>query len=108
MRKQDDERKKRDDERKAAYEQTCRDFRLCFNTPAGARVLTYMANYCSAGQTCVYVPREGAPIDLYRTMVVEGRREAFLEIQKYLSLVPEQIFAIATGRTYQPGETDDE
>ena len=93
----------REDElRKAAYEQTCRDFRMCFNSQAGQKVLTYLANYCSAGQSCVYFASEGAPVDLYRTFVLEGRREAFLEIQKHLSLSPEQLFAIATGRTYQP------
>ena len=91
-----DDKRKRD-----AYEQECRDFRMCFGNPAGERVLFYLANFCSAGISSVHVTSENSPVDINRTLVNEGRRQAFLEIQKRLSLTPDQLFAIATGRTYR-------
>lgn len=95
-------RKKRE-----GYEQECRDFRMCFANPAGNRVLFYLANFCSAALTCVYIPHEGGPIDRDRTLINEGRREVFLEIQKRLSLTPEQLVSIATGGMFTGAENDE-
>lgn len=91
-----------------AFDQTCRDFRLCFNTPAGQNVMIFLADFCRAAETCVAIPGKGQPIDLNRTLLLEGRREVFLEIQKRLNLTPEHLFLLATGRPYQIGETTDE
>lgn len=87
-----------------ALEQNCRMFQLCFNTPVGQQVLTYLADFCRAGETCVAIPSEGGPIDIHKTFVLEGRREVFLRIQRYLNLTPRQLFRIATGQTYQEEE----
>lgn len=48
-------------------------------------------------------------MDVHRTMILEGRREVWLRIQKYLNLTPEHIFLLATGRHVQiEQETEDD
>jgi hypothetical protein len=90
-----------------SIEAHCRNFRMAFGSPSGQAVLTYMADFCRAGETCVAIEKRGAPIDIHRTLVLEGRREVFLEIQRFLSLSPEQIFMVATGRPINLGENTD-
>lgn len=92
----------------SAFEQAKRDFQLCFNTPPGQNVLIFLADFCRAAETCIAIERKGAPVDLNRTLVFEGRREVFLEIQKRLNLTPEHLFLLATGRHYHSGEATDE
>lgn len=91
-----------------AIEQVRRDFLTCFGAPAGQNVLTYLAPFCRAAETCVAIEKKGAPIDVHRTMVLEGRREVFLEIQKFLNLTPEHLFLLSTGRPYRDGATQDD
>jgi hypothetical protein len=97
-----------DEPKLRALEQGKRDFQLCFNTPAGQSVLMYFADFCRAAESCVAIGAKGAPIDLHRTLVLEGRREVFLEIQKFLNLQPEHLFLLATGRPYRTGDATDE
>lgn len=97
-----------DSEMLDATEQTVRDFRMCFGTPAGQNVLVFLADFCRAVETCVAIPTKNAPVDLNRTLILEGRREVFIEIQKRLNLTPEQMFMLATGRPYHIGEPSDE
>lgn len=89
-------------------EQFKRDFQLCFNTPAGQNVLIILADFCRAAESCIALSDKGAPIDLHRTLVLEGRREVFLMIQRSLNLTPEHLFLLATGRHYRMGEPTDE
>lgn len=79
-----------------------RDYRLTFGTVWGQAVLTDLADFCRAQETCV------VPGDRDRTLVLEGRRETWLRIAQHMHLTPEQQFAIATGRTLPPGDLTDE
>lgn len=62
-----------------------RAYMLAFNTEAGKAVLTDLAPFCRANETCVI------PGDRDRTYVLEGRREVYLRIRDYLDLTPEQL-----------------
>lgn len=96
-----------DTEKLRVLEEARRNFALCFSTPAGQAVLVYFADFCRAAETCIALPARNAPIDVNRTFVLEGRREVWLEIQKFLNLTPEHLFLLATGRPYRIGETTD-
>ena len=89
-------------------EEVKRSFNVCFGGPAGQAVLIYLADFCRAAESCVAIGSKGGPIDMNRTMILEGRREVFLEMQKFLNLTPEHLFLLATGRSYRTGDTDDE
>ena len=70
-------------ERKQAYE-------LSFTSPAGQRVLTDLAKFCRADDTCFHAdPRLHA--------VLEGRREVWLRIQQHLNFTHAELAAIYSG-----------
>lgn len=77
-----------------------KSYQLTFNTPAGQQVLIDLAVFCRANETCVI------PGDRDRSLVLEGRREAFLRIQQHLCLTGEQLFELYSGRpaTLKPKE----
>lgn len=81
------------------------DYRQCFGSPAGQRVLVDLVDFCQAALTTM-PSGEGVRFDMNRAMVLEGRRQVFLRIQTYLNLTPEQLFLLAVGRPYQQGEQD--
>lgn len=91
-----------------AIEHNKRAFQLCFQTPAGQDVLIYLSDFCRASEPCVAVPPDGGQIDLNRTLILEGRREVWLQIQKFLNLTPEQMFLLFTRRPYHIGDASDE
>lgn len=72
-----------------------RAYMLCFRTPAGMEVLADLAKFCRANEPCWSAdPREHA--------LQEGRREVWLRIEKHVRLTPDQLYAIYTGRTFDP------
>lgn len=74
-----------------------RDYQLTFGSPIGQRVLTDLAVFCRATETCFDPdPRLHA--------VAEGRREVFLRIARHLNLSSEQLFAIYQGQTVNTQE----
>jgi hypothetical protein len=90
------------------YEARRVDFRMTFSSPHGQRVLTYLDKICHGAQSCVSVDGRRGPVDVHRTLINEGKREVFLEIQMHLSLTAEQVFALATGYAFnQQGENTD-
>jgi hypothetical protein len=80
-------------------------YQLAFTDPAGQAVLHDLAKFCRANVSCFDPdPRLHAAL--------EGRREVWLRIQDHLNLTSDQLYAIATGRTFTPSteirEPDDE
>jgi hypothetical protein len=78
-----------------------RDYQLAFTSPPGQAVLHDLAHFCRANETTFHEdPRLHA--------VAEGRREVWLRIQKHLRLTPDQLFAVYSGRTFNPHDLDKE
>lgn len=79
------------DDAKALLQQRQRAYQLTFN-PEGReqkQVLEDLAQFCRANETAFHPdPRMHA--------VLEGRREVWLRIQKYLNLSPEQLWDLTT------------
>lgn len=68
-----------------------RAYQIVFNTPAGEAVLIDLTPYCREKETCVAAQNSKAPIDIYRTFLLEGRRDVLLRIREHLELTPEQL-----------------
>ena|SRR5215813_8759740 len=97
-----------DQEALEAFRARRRSYQLAFGSPAGQDILNDLADFCCAAVPCV-AAQKGHPVDVHRTMILEGRREVWLRIQKYLNLTPEHIFLLATGRHVQiEQETEDD
>jgi len=70
-----------------------RDFQHTFGTPSGQRVLAILSKFCRAADNAA------VPGDRDRTMILVGRREVWLLIQKQLNLTSEELFALDGGKT---------
>lgn len=68
-----------------------RDYQLTFGSMAGAAVLTDLAKFCRASESCYHD-------DSRLHAVLEGRREVWLRIQRHLNLQPEELMQIYAGR----------
>lgn len=77
--------------RKRAYQLT---FQL--NQPANIQVMTDLAKFCRAAETCA------VPGDHDKTMMLEGRREVWLRIQQHLQLEPDVLFDLYGGNAPKP------
>ena len=73
--------------------------------PATQEVLIDLAKFCRANETCVDLDKDGR-VDKDMTLILEGRREVWCRIQNHLKLTPSQLYALYTGRQFNPGETD--
>lgn len=72
-----------------------RAYQLAFTSPAGLEVLADLAKFCRAGQTTFHEdPRVHAAL--------EGRREVFLRITEHLHLTTEQLYALYSGKPFDP------
>jgi hypothetical protein len=74
----------------AKWTEIKRAYQMAFNNPAGIAVLDEMEFFWRANRSCVAV-RPGNPIDLYLTLILEGRREVYLRIRERLDLTPEEL-----------------
>lgn len=64
-----------------------RSYQLTFRNPVGEQVLADLARFCRASETTFHEdPRLHA--------VLEGRREVWLRVQKYLQLSAEEIYQL--------------
>jgi hypothetical protein len=78
-----------------------RDYGLTFLTPNGQRVLSDLARFCRANETCFNA-------DARLHAVAEGRREVWLRIQDHLTLTSEQLATLRVGDIFVPsGEEKD-
>lgn len=78
-----------------ANDELVRSYRLCFGSPAGQAVMRDLVVFCRAAQTTV----EGdKPI-----LLLEGRRQVFLRIQNFMSLMPDELVQLAVGRSIRQG-----
>jgi hypothetical protein len=84
-------------------EAVMRAYKLAFGSPAGQAVLMDLVPFCRALETCIAADK-GKPVDRDRTMVLLGRHEVFLRIQKFLNLSYEQLFQLQTGQSIATGE----
>ncbi|CAB4132162.1 hypothetical protein UFOVP134_49 [uncultured Caudovirales phage] len=77
-------------------------YQLTFSSPIGQRVLEDLAEFCRANETCFHAdPRMHA--------VLEGRREVWLRIRKFLDLTAEQqaaLMAVPQVRIASEGDTN--
>lgn len=73
--------------------QLVRAYQVLFGSPAGKAVLADLAPFCRANATCLARPSPGAPIDRERTFALEGRREVWLRIEKFMNLTPDEVNA---------------
>jgi hypothetical protein len=62
-----------------------RAYMLAFKEAAGAAVLSDLAVFCRATETCVI------PGDRDRTYVLEGRREVYLRIRDHIDRTTEEL-----------------
>ena len=73
-------------------------YQLTFSTPHGSQMLTDLAKFCRANQSCWDPdPRVHA--------VLEGRREVFLRIASHLNLNHEQLNQLYGGYQYTAPQT---
>ncbi len=75
------------------------DYQVALTSPAGQAVLIDLAKFCRANDTCF---NEDARLHA----VLEGRREVWLRIQKYLNLTPDQLYALHAGHQFDPRADD--
>lgn len=77
------------------------DYQAVFMSPAGQRVLTDLARYCRANESCFHAdPRIHA--------VAEGQRRVWLRIQQHLNLTSQELYDLYRGNTpLKPGGTTD-
>ena len=86
-------------------ESVIRAYRVCFNSPDGQIVLRHLAEFCRAAASCFHAdPRLHA--------VLEGRREVFLQIQRFSKLSDDEIVQMVAGNRLRLsrslfGETDE-
>ncbi len=71
-------------------------YRQCFNSPAGQIVLLDLMKFCKFRVPCT-------------DQIDEGKRQAFLRIENFLALSPEQIHALFRGQmsAQQTGDDDE-
>lgn len=72
-----------------------RAYQLALTSVAGQTVLQDLAEFCRANDTCFHE-------DARMHAVLEGRREVWLRIQQQLNLTSEQLYALYSGRTFNP------
>jgi len=81
-------------------------YKLAANDPAFQNVLIDLAHFCRASETCVVRDKTGR-IDEKATFVLEGRREVYLRLTAYTNLNSQELFRIATGKQFNPGDRHD-
>ena len=74
-------------------------YQLAFGSPAGQAVLSDLAKFCRATQTCYH---EDARVHA----VLEGRREVWLRITQHLNLTDAKLYALYDGRNVLTKEDD--
>lgn len=67
-------------------------YRSCFTAPGSDLALRDLAEFCRASETTF------VDTDRDKTLIHEGRRQAFLRIQNFLSLTPAELTALLVGR----------
>lgn len=75
-----------------------RAYQLAFGSVWGQMVLIDLAKFCRANDSC-YDP------DPRVHAALEGRREVWLRIQQHINLPSDQLYALYTGKTFNPSET---
>jgi hypothetical protein len=83
-----------------AQQENMRAYKFAFGNPAGQAVLKDLAGFCHAADTTASA-RRTLPIDKDRMLILEGRRQVFLMIQRKIALTAEQVFELATGRSVE-------
>lgn len=75
-----------------------RAYQMALTSIAGQTVLMDLAEFCRADASCFHEdPRLHAAL--------EGRREVWLRIQQHLNLTSEQLYALYTGKNFNPNIT---
>lgn len=67
-------------------------YRSCFTAPGSELALRDLAEFCRASETTF------VETDRDKTLIHEGRRQAFLRIQNFLNLTAAELVAIRVGR----------
>lgn len=68
--------------------------------PEVQTILQDLAAFCRAGRSAA--PEiEGQPLDRDRMLLILGRQQVWLRIERYLNLQPHQLYALYQGKNYQ-------
>lgn len=84
----------------AQNEQLVRAYHVCFSSVAGQAVLADLVLFCRGAESCA------VPGDHDRTLLLLGRHETLLRIQKFAKLNEDEILQLRLGRI-QPKPTDE-
>ena len=79
------------------------DYQLAANQPAFQRMLIDLMWYCKWNETCVVLDKN-KKVDVEATLIMEGRREVIIRILNHCNLSTKQLYALATGQEFNPGE----
>lgn len=71
-------------------------FQIAFSTPGTAPALSHLAEFCGASD-----PAPKSP-DLFMQGRAAGRRDVWLEIQKFIHLSDRELMELLAGRQVQP------
>ena len=74
------------DETKLEFAERQKAFQLSFSGAHGAKALEVLAKFCRANESCFHE-------DARMHAVIEGRREVWLTIARYMALTNDEIFA---------------
>lgn len=72
-----------------------RAYQLTFSSPAGHECLVDLASFCRAGETTFHTDPQIAAAQ-------EGRRQVWLRITQHMNLTTEQLYALYTGKPFDP------
>lgn len=79
------------------------DYQLACHQPAMQRMLIDLMWYGKWNETCV-VYDKGGRLDKAATLVMQGRREMIIRILNHCNLTTKQLYLLATGKEFNPGE----
>lgn len=71
-----------------------RNYLSTFNTPSGQAVLSDLARFCRANESCYAGDRD-------KHLIAEGRREVWLRITQHLNLSSQELFTLYRGGTVE-------
>jgi hypothetical protein len=82
--------------RRVRLDALAKGFQIAFGTPGTEPVLPYLAEFCGASDPAPKTP------DLFMQGRAAGRRDVWLEIQRFIHLTDQDLMELYAGRQAQP------
>ena len=83
------------------------NYKLASNEPAFQDMMMDLGLFCRARESCVALDKNGK-VDVHMTFVLEGRREVYQRILDHCNLTSKELYALFTGRQFNPGVNYDD